>query len=233
MKKLKLIMILFGLLMITMSCSSQDPFDDDLSIYGNLRYDWLSMTFTQNNSFDILYQAGNPFDDFVILHQEVTQKTLLLSDMNSMRDLFDVLTELSNKSDEDIGIILLYTSSVLKQAMDSHMIVLTIDHIVVFNQLKVMIDEIKDESDDSNFYISKMKYIEKRRMISLSFDEIEALDLLQENYASLLDIDSSIRIYEQSFDQLMLIFEENLYVIDEETKLILENAYQIIMSLHQ
>jgi hypothetical protein len=233
MKKMKIIFILMGLISILIGCASREPYEETLSIHSHLSYDWNLMTFTNTSSKDILYQAGNSYDDFIILHQEISLESLSINQKIALRNLFDQLDELSLQSNVKLGEILSYSSIELKQAMDTHEMTLTLDHVIVFNQLKSDIDLLKQIMESNTFHLSKVNYIEKRLSVTLSDEDIEGLVLLQSVYEELVNIQSDIRIYEKSFHELIVLFESIGYIANQEDVVVLENAYQKIMSLHQ
>jgi len=231
MKKLSLLLSMSLMMFLFIGCAMEDNVPQEASIYGYLNYDWDSMTFTKITQDDIFNHVGNPFDDFVILHQEVMGEAFTVAELEAYDGLFSMLTQLSSSSGVSIGIILTYSSAELKDRVTPYSsIQLTLTDIVTFNSLKSLIEEMKAEIDGS-YYLSKINYIEKRLTIDLSEDDIRGLDDLQDYYSELVTFNPSVQITLLTFEELMIEFGNMGYIPNVEMRTLLENAHQIVIDL--
>jgi hypothetical protein len=231
MKKLSLLLSMLLMMFLFIGCAMEENVPQEISLYASLKYDWESMTFTQITQYDILNHVGNPFDDFVILHEEVTGEAFTVAEFEGYEDLFSMLTQLSNSSGVAIGTILTYSSQELKDRLAPYSsIQLTLNDIVTFNTLKSLIEEMKAEIDGS-YYLSKINYIEKRLSIDLSDYDIHVLEYLQDYYSELVTFNPSVQIALLTFEELMIEFESIGYIPNVEARTQLESAHQIIIDL--
>lgn len=231
MKKLIFITMLFTMIFLLIGCSAEQVDPSEISIYEDLRFDWNSMTFTNTDQRDIFYQVGNPYDDFTILHQEVTGEAFTVSEMNAYNDLFTTMVELSQSSIVDIGVIVTYTSAELKNELENHSMTLTLNHIVTFNSLKDLIEDLKALMNHETYYLSKIEYMEIRLSEVILEDDYHGLEALQDFNTILLDYDSTIKIYELSFDDLLTAYENIGITPLEEMIPLLERGHQLITRL--
>ena len=62
--------IILGLIiLLTLTSCAASNFGSDDSIYTDLFFNKESLTYTNNNQKDLLYDTGNPVDDFFILYE--------------------------------------------------------------------------------------------------------------------------------------------------------------------
>jgi len=231
MKKLRLMILMLFSMFLLIGCAMEESIIQDADIYGYLSYDWNSMTFSNLSSEDIMNQVGNPYDDFVILHQEIIGQSFTPAEEDAYQSLFSIMVELSTLKHISTGMVLTYSSADFRYETDLYSIQLTLDDIVIFNALKSIAEEIKVKMSDSVFYLSKIDYIEMRLSVSLDRNDIEALDLLQQNYIELVTYDPSVQIHNLTFEGLMVEFEQIGFVPSIEVRTQIETAYQIIMDL--
>jgi hypothetical protein len=219
------------MIFLLIGCSAEQVDSSEISIYEDLRYDWSSMTFTNTDPRDIFYQVGNPYDDFTILHQKIIGESFTTSEMNAYDNLFDILLELSELSNVDIGMIVSYTSSQLKDELQEYSIALTLDHVVTFNLLKTQIEDMEALMNQENYYVSKFEYMEIRLLEDILEDDYLSLEALQDYNTILLDYDSSIRIFELSFEDLLTAYEDIGIIPLEEMIPLLERGHQLIQRI--
>jgi hypothetical protein len=229
--------ILFTLLLVTVttllySCASNDyfPNENEPSIYDDLTYDFETLTFTNTTAFDILYHVGNPSEDFIILHQELLNKTLTDTQKSVYQHLLINLEDLSKSTQQSLSTILKYSSSELNVALEQADITVTLDDIVAFNELKSFLDEIKLSSNQT-LSISKTTYIELRLTLDLNQEDLNNLDFLQKQYIELIDYEPTFLIKENSFDDMILILENIANIYSDDEILSLEHAFQIIKNM--
>ena len=230
MKKLSLLLSMLLMMFLFIGCAMEENVPQEASIYGSLNYDWDSMTFTKISSDDILNHVGNPFDDFIILHEEVTGEAFTVAEFEGYEDLFSILDQLSESSNATFSTILAYSSLEFRSWLDIYSIQLTLNDIVLFNMLQSLVEEIKAEIEGS-YYLSKINYIEKRLYIDLSEDDIHGLNYLQDYCSELVEFNPSVQITLLTFEELMIEFESIGYIPNVETRTQLENAHQIIIDL--
>ena len=230
MKKLSLLLSMLMMMFLFIGCAMEENIPQEASIYGSLNYDWDSMTFTKISQEDILNHVGNPFDDFVILHEKVTGEALTVAELEGYEGLFSILDQLSESSNATLSTILAYSSLEFRSSLDIYSIQLTLNDIVLFNMLQSLVEDIKAEIDGV-YYLSKINYIEKRLSIDLSEDDIDGLDYLQDYYSELVEFNPSVQITLLTFEELMGEFENMGYIPTAEVRTKLESAHQIIIDL--
>ena len=232
MKKIKILMLLIFTSMLLSSCAAEEPFTEDVSIYGDLTFDFATMTYTNTTQNDILYRVGNPFDDFVILHQEVLNESLTQNELDSYEILLTNMSTLSELSDELMITLVSYTSSNLKDAFDNNDLSLTLDDIVTFNALKLKIENIKETLGEEKSIIRKLEYIQYRTPGHLiNEDDITNLHVMQDYYQEYFIIDQSFRIYEHTFEEFIIELQNAGFTIDQYTQTRLNYGYGIIQYL--
>lgn len=231
MKKIKLLIIVAFMMILLSSCAADGPLTEDESIFGSLKYDFITMTYTNTSTSDILYRTGNPFDDFVILHESVLQESLTENEyilFNVLLDKLEVLSELQN----DLMISIIgYSSQELKNAFDENQLVLTLDDIVSFNALKSKLDEIKTALDTNDSIIPKIDYIENRLDVELMSEEINNIDFLQNLFNEFHMINRSFNLYNNTYDTFYLELQNTGFSLLENEKSQVEIAYTYITLL--
>lgn len=231
MKKIKLLIIGLLLSILLASCAAQDLGIDDTDIYGNLSYDFVTMSYTNRSSYDMLNQMGNAFDDFSILHEDVLGTPLTSSDSILYENLLSKLQSLSKKSSEHMVTIISYSSQELKEAFETYGYTMTIDDIVSFNALKSLIDEIKTTLDQSKSLISKIDYIAYYTKTELTEYDVDDLDYLQKLYHEFHQINPKFKLYEHTYNEFIDELESAQFTLSEMNISQVERAYQFIVIL--
>lgn len=176
----KIISLSVGLIALLMlfGCAMAPQFEE-ISFQGSLYYSGNTMTFTNTDPKDILYNTGNPADDFIILYR-LLETNPSESDLINYRNFMTKLYELSILKQLTMRELFSKTSADLKNLFESEGLVLTLNEIVLFNQVKSKIESF--ESTGTAPRIGKTTYINQRLGIDLTREEIDALDLLQGIY---------------------------------------------------
>jgi len=231
MKKLRLLILMLLSMFLLIGCSMEENVPQDADIYGYLSYDWNSMTFTNLAQEDVLNQVGNPYDDFVILHQEIMDQSFTPAEEDAYASLLSNMTELSASEHISMATILAYSSAEFRDVLEIYSIQLTLDDIVTFNTLKSLVEEIKTKMNDTVLYLSKINYIGYRLSITLDDADVRALNMLQEYYTELVAFDPSIQILNLTFEALMIEFEQIGFIPSIEVRTQIEFAFEIINDL--
>lgn len=231
MKKIKILLIMIFMMILLSSCAAENPYTEEVSIHGNLTYDFITMTYTNTSLDDILYRTGNPFDDFVILHENVLHNSLTDNELLLFNALLDKLVLLSELSGDHMISIMAYSSTKLKDMFEEHQMLLTIDDIVSFNALKTLLDEIETILDTNDSVIPKITYIEKRLSIDLPSFQINNLEFFQELYRGFHMVNHSFTLYNNTYDDFYLELQNAGFTLLETEQTQLENVYSIITSL--
>ncbi|QWB95959.1 hypothetical protein KHQ89_00335 [Mycoplasmatota bacterium] len=219
MKKLYLLTLLIISSMILFSCSAAMDAYEPANVDSNLIYSWYTLTYTDVDNFDIFYQAGDPIKDFVILHQRAFNERLDESELNAYIELFNILDDIADAQSIYIGQTLNYSSTELNTYAKNIDLSLSINDIVTFNTFK----DIKDSLETASIVIPKIDYYELRTNQSLTNEQYNNLELLQELFIELhqqlLLTDISRYSFEYIEEQSMLLYvpptDEELMDIEE------------------
>jgi|GEM_PF-2510949 len=232
MKKLKLIMILIITALILASCSAmeEEPYMEEPNIYGYMFFNYDTMTFEINHEADILYNTGYAKDDYIILHQRMDQITLSSDTIDIYRTLFDKLILLSEVINEPLGRLLTYNSTAIKTSLEDHQIEVTLSDIVTFNEIKQSLDQYKVESTRPR--ITKMDYLSFILDITLTPDDLEDLDFLQNEYLYLYETNNRYNLKEMSFDDLITALETIGKTYSETQITALNRAYDTLTIIY-
>ncbi len=232
MKKIYLILLMLVTSFLIASCSAAyDGTNIPLSIYDHISFNFDTMTYTSYDSYDIVYDLGNPFDDFVILHENLYDSDFETSEKDAYAYLIDMLYSVGRLTNKNMTDMLAFSSADIKTLLEIHYYTVTIEDIVTFNNLKDLVDTMKQTMTSTDYYIQKTTYIETRLNITLSSTDIYNLELLQEKYIELKDVESDLDFKRFSFDDLITIGEHYNYYLSDEVKTDMESAYDILIQL--
>lgn len=207
MKKIRLIVMFIVAVFMMIGCSAmdQEPYVDEPYIYGNMYYDYETMTFNTPHEADLLYNIGDVKEDFIILHLQMNQIALSDEQVQNYEILLDKLITLSDLINESMGRLFNYSSTQIKSSLEDHLIEVTLNDIVTFNEIKQLIDSYQEQSSRPS--IRKVDYLSSILDISLTTDDLEHLDFLQEEYLELYINRENIDIKTMSFEDLLSAFE--------------------------
>ncbi len=230
-KSILFIMMLFLSFMIyACSAGDQSPNTDEVTFGMPFTYSFTTMTYANNNNFDIFYGLGDPYEDFVILYESYNSIKLTEQEASIYEHIIDNLASLSSSSGRSIGYYLsTYTSTDLKNDFDSYEITMTIDDIVAFNNLKSFKETVEGTSRFLS-YIEKPLYIELRFGVVLTDEELSDLDYLQYHFNQLM-YHASVSLLDDSFEDIISIASDLGYTFTEEQLAQLESGYNIIHSI--
>jgi len=220
MKKILNTLLILIASFILVSCAANFDMGSP-QINDELSYNWQTLTYTNLDLNDIFSQTSQPIDDIVILHQKAYEKTLSQEAYESYVHLFYLMQALSIKENQMIGSYLNYSSSEFQEALTTYNLSATITDIYMFNALKDL------KALTFNDILSKTDYYHLRTDLSLSTEDLFALNTLQD-YIADYPLEKALITY----DKNVLIQDlTNYYQLDEETINTLDDAYELINKL--
>ncbi len=220
----KRLLVLLILLLVLTGCAGYQPKDGQ--IQPNLYFSETSLTYTETPRNDIFYQIGNIETDFFILYQVYRGYPLEQSAKDNYHLLLSYLKLYQSLNATSYTEILNYTSKELNDALDSIDVTPSITDVVVFNEIKTFVQELK--SNQYSGEISKNLYIELRLGRTLTQDEIASLEVLQYYYQKSYEFNQQL-LFEQSFDS----FFETISTLDQSVDDSLKNTLMLSYDLLQ
>jgi len=212
--------------MLLFSCSAAMDYDAP-SINTSLTYSWDTLTYTNTRNYDIFYQAGNPIDDFIILHQRAFNVALDETEINAYNQLFNILNDIADAQYISIGDTFNYSSTELNEYAKNGDLSLSINDIVTFNTFK----DIKTSLEKTPYYISKTDYYQLRTNQLLTNEQYNSLELLQEYFNKLYHqlglSDISRYSYDYIKEQCLLLYNPP----SDEQLLDIKEGYELIQLL--
>ena len=180
----------FVLIFFLSACSAGDMMgNNETSIYTSLSFDKDEMRYTASDENDLFYDMGKPSFDYGLLlerndiepspdEQEAIKKTLTL------------LNNLSEETNLTMGDIMAMSSSALNDTLGETDLNFTLVDIVTFNTIKTLNETIFSQ-ESPTLLISKIEYYEQRTNHTLTDEDIDALNTLQDvmNRMAARDID--------------------------------------------
>lgn len=230
MKKYILSSMMILVVFLIIGCSAYDPMTEDISIYDDLTFSFETLTYTETSERDILYHIGHPSFDFIMLYEKNNPDILSEADQLLYQGLLETLYDLSILSAQSIRETLLLSSSELRVLYEVYDQSIGLSDIVIFNNIKSILTDL-ETSNDIDLSLSKISYINMRLSISLTSENISALENLQNYHQSFEYYDMSVYINDETFDTWL----EKLTLIGEaphESDLVLyEAAFNLIKNL--
>ncbi len=229
-------LILVGILVLLSGCGSNEDIINEPTavIYENLYYGWSGMSYSNTPNYDILYQIDDTYLDFIILYEKIMETDLTQEEKIAYEQVLDIVDQLEADSLYRHSQIIDLSSKEFNDLCEDNSITVTLVDIVTFNMLKELISEMKIALNSQSSSIAKLSYIEIKLEITLSNEDKEALDLLQNRYSDLF-IDNpnySFDFKTKTLEDLLLDFESNIGYIPTDDELIeLETAYDILQLL--
>ena len=222
-----LLILLFVLTFIISACSAYDE-NPDTSIYADLYFDMETLTYTHLEG-DILDGLSTPADDFFILYESYYGYAIKADDRPLYEAAISYLTIYQATENISYEALLNYSSKELNDALNGIGINLSIDHIVIFNELKAFSTLLIEEDFKSS--ISKLDYLRIRLERPLSNVEINALIQLQNAYTTILYDMPTYRLFDQDFQFFIDTLSQLGRTYDEDTLVALELAYNLLLTL--
>jgi hypothetical protein len=218
-----LILLLFGCAM------EENPLFDE-TIYGQITYDFDTMTFTNTSLDDIFYEVGNPWDDFIIMYKTYYGTSIDPTELIAYEALFVKLINLSVASSVTVGTITHYSTEQLNTILEGYAIDLSLTDVIMFNSLKTILNGLRTQ-EDLEIVISKISYLQVRLSVILTEDQIEHLDMLQDYYLSNRNMDDMYYLKDSDFDTFITRYESTGITISEIAKENLLEAFNLMKSL--
>jgi len=225
MKKFISILVL-GCMVFLMQACGMAPMEESASFDSPLYYNELSMTFTNTSKHDILYNVGNPADDFILLYRmhadnpNSNDEAIYLSFMQT-------LYTLSITQQTTMAQLFRLTSSELKTVYEAAGLTLSINDVVTFNTIQSEIQTYK--ANQSSPTVSKKAYVEYRLSITLTDEAYQSLRYLQSIYNDFMYDHPEFTIHEADFDTFKgLLMTDNLTESQLEQ---LETAYNLVKDI--
>jgi hypothetical protein len=201
--------------------------NEPILIPNDLIFSWHSLTYTETDDYDIFYHLGSPIDDFVILHQRAFNETLNETEINAYDQLFNILNDIADSQYISIGDTFNYTSAEINEFAKNINQSLSINDIVTFNNFK----DVKESLETTSTAISKSLYYELRTDQTLTDEQYNNIELLQNYFIKLYYEYNLTDISRYSYDYI----EEQCLSLDDyptQDELIsLENGYLLLMTL--
>lgn len=226
MKKIALSFVLVLLVFFMQACAMA-PMAGNVSFDDPLYFNELTMTFTNTSQDDILYQVGNPADDFILLYR-LHADTPNSEDEAVYFTFMSTLYQLSISQNMSMGQLFNLSSSELKDKFDQASIPFSINDVVTFNTIKTEIDFYKQ--NQSSLRVSKSAYIEYRLSIDLSNDAYQSLVYFQSFFNEFKYDNSSFYIRDYDFETFLSMAETSQSFSEDES-LKLETAYGLIKAI--
>ncbi|AUD63849.1 hypothetical protein BK010_09700 [Tenericutes bacterium MO-XQ] len=233
MKKLYLIIILIITVFVMVGCSAmeEEPYNDLPHVYGNLYYDYETMTYNSIHSSDIFYNIGDVKEDFIILHQEMEGISYTSNEIDVYHAFFDKLLLLADATGQSVGVIMNYNSSDFKTALETHSIEVTLNDVVTFNDVKSALETYK--SQNNNPSIRKIDYISYILDQELTNEDRDHLQFLQDEYLELVDRNIVLDLKTISYENLILSLESTGKTYTEIQLVSLKSAYDLLNLIYQ
>ena len=225
MKKISIVLLL--LLLFLSGCGNMSPYDKGPGI--DLYYSIETLTYTNTRYDHILYQTGKVETDFFILYEQYKNESLTEVEIEKYQTLIGHLLTYQQSSGKSFETILNETSESLITDLSALEITPTIDDIVLFNQIKALIDEMK--ANDYSGYIDRITYIQTRLNRELTIEEQFAIEYLQDYYSRIASFDTNYLLtdtFEVFIERITALYGE----LDNETFNRLEVGFNIIKQLY-
>jgi len=229
-----LLLTMFLIVVLLSGCamkSEEEPYGESSSFDSYLNYDFDTLTYTNTNESDLLFNLGSASSDYIIMTKEEQGE---LSDI-SIEAYGSILNVLDQIASLDYTFhfeeITTYSSRDLEDFAGKVQLELTITDIITFNSIK---SDIESYTDSYVSGISKQDYIENRIDRDLTPDELQGFFILQERYYELMYYNEATYSFEtNTFEELLLLFNDKIgYTPLEENEPKLEAAYNILNLIH-
>lgn len=220
--------ILSLLVLLSLSSCSGANYDGPNSLYGQLNYDKESLTYTNHVLTDILYQTGNLTEDFFILYESYYKKPLSTDDKTTYSLFFIKYKDIVFKLNANNDSVLDFSSSEFNEAIQSENMDASLDDIVIFNQIKNLINQI--QVDNFNTSIETFTYIKKRLDMNLDQSDFSALELLNHYYKQSGTHINNYFLTNDINDFVILLKQRGIVIETDEIET-LNRAYELISLL--
>ncbi len=225
MKKI-LVLLALILLMQFFGCSSA-PYHDTVLFDRNLDYSYENLNFDGLNQNDILYYTVDDYIDLEIMILEALQRDMIEEKPLNLLLILETLESLNSYSNISLQRLLKLSTTELYNLAMSHSVILTVDDIVGFNDLKATLNLLNE-----SISISKVDYIEYRLGRDLTEEEIEGFIELQYYYNNIVMYNGQL-LSDMNFEAFSSELN-NLYDSPNEEELNrIEIAFEILKLLQE
>lgn len=206
---------------------------EEITIYSNLTYDLNHLSFNSTLQTDILYDTFDDEEDYLLITSEVLGLELTEFELETNTKVLSDVYIISTSEYLSVESVLDLELSEYTVKAASADIVVTPQDVLTFNAIQLRQEEMKSFS--GRYYtISKIDYLESKLDTTLTNQQLDDLEELQQ---LIVDIDITtgmeIEISEYLFSEFIFILEE-YYDPDEILVIVdLEEAYNLIRSLHE
>ena len=228
MKKLILVLLAIVVLFTLYGCASEQQPQGEPDIEGVMFFDFDHLTFHIDSDWDLLYDLPHMSEDLLILRSYVLDRALTDNEINSYKHLLESIDFYTTSTSVLIKTVLSYDAATFKDALESVQRDVTLDDIVVFNELKVFISEFNESPA-----MYKIDYLNRRLDSPLSASDISALSELQYAYVELKDIDESYRLFDHPLSSMIEALESYGWSFTPSHVDTLTRAYDLIDQLHE
>lgn len=232
---LALIVILFGGCMADADVEDPDPDPDPIespSMYDTVSYSFKDLTFYIIQEEDILYDTHDIVLEFSLVYESIMNESLSEEESYIYGSLLTVLQELSIASSTSYEDVLEMTVQEFKDECDAQDITITTTNVIVFDQFKGLLEDLRTTGSISRRYIEKELYLTAFLARTLSSNELDALEHLQIINSDLYNT------YDETIDFSTISFEDFMAIVTLHTEYTvtpveadLEIAYNILQEI--
>ncbi|MDD3477514.1 MAG: hypothetical protein PHP32_01380 [Candidatus Izemoplasmatales bacterium] len=187
MKRIFSIVLVAIMFVFTWGCAAEVTTIETTTLIDQLSYSMTSLTYTKTNVVDMLYNAGNPDEDFAIFSAMLPESAVDAETKQIFSDSLSLVLPLSSNfvASNSTGNVYSMTTADFNDLAVSQGVTLTISDVVLFNQGKEAYQLIAKAASENHTEITRQQYIEYRLHRLLTEDEIEGCNLFQKYYAQL------------------------------------------------
>ncbi len=218
------------------SCSAADMMGNgDTSIYTSLSFDRNEMRYTASDENDMFYDMGKPSFDYGLLLEKNDMEPSP-EEKEAIKETLTLLKNLSEETNLTMGDIMTMSSSALSDALNETDLSYSLVDIVTFNTIKTINDRLFSR-ESPTLLISKIDYYEQRTNQTLTEEDIDALNTLQDVMNRMATRDIDIDFGSVDGDSLKATIEtESIYgsspaIEEEPSQATLDKALALIDEL--
>jgi len=225
MKKILIVISLFGLMFLFGCSSSMEYTTTSAQINDVIIYDFDQFKFSNINRNDLLYYVIDQAEDLDIMLTRIYDDGTIDSLLETKNGVVDTLVAISNASNVRIVLLLTYSATELNELAASNSIALTVDDIVGFIDFVAIKDRLP-----SSMALQRTEYLELRLERELLLVEENGYYNFQDVYTQ-LDNNIDYVISEKTFLEIVDDLNSIGIVYTQEELDSIEIGYDLIMSL--
>lgn len=222
MKKIFLLVSLL-LMMFFVGCAAS-PMESQIYIDEDISFSYVEGEFLDISDKDIINGILDHDKDRVIMLEYAVEKGKIESVSSNVIHLLDIISAIEFESEYSFKYITEQSSSSFNDLAENYydsLDKLSIDDIIAFNDLKQLLLEL------NTIRINKINYLEYRLNKEMTQSEIIDLDILQDYYLVLINNYYSYDLSNVDSSQFISDLMDMGYLISEEKKASIENAFAI------